>query len=395
MRLMDRHIAAIFLRTFAICFISFAGLFVVIDAFQNLDSFLEHGRAHGRLLETMGKYYYYRCLMTFEMTAPLLTLVAAMFAVGALQRWNELTALMAAGLPKRRILAPIIVSAASVFLATAILREAYLPLVRDEAGIGRNAQNLAGDVKSELSPVLDEKTGIWFKGEGSLLSTRTIVNPDFRLPPALAEYGDAIRGAEATYLERSDKHPQGYLVRKATQPAKLLAARGPRLPDAGPIIITPVDSADFLQADECFVATEITFDQWTGGSTWRKYGSIQELISAMRNTSFRAADEIEYVVHTRFLQPLLDMTLLLLGLPLMVANHRRNIWASLAQCMVMVASFVICQQVCQQLATQKVISAALGAWCPLIIFVPLAALTSEPLWEWNDEPRRLPLPLPV
>lgn len=385
MCLMDRHIAAMFVRTFAICFVSFAGLFVVIDAFQNLDSFLDFGRAQGGLLGAMAKYYYYRCLMMFEMTAPLLTLVSAMFTVANLQRWNEMTALMAAGMPKRRILAPILVSAAAIFLAIAAARELYLPVVRDEPGIGRNAQDLAGNMKRELTPLLDERTGVWFKGGGSLLASKTVLEPDFRLPAALAEYGEAIRGASAEYHGRSGPRPAGYLVRKVTFPTDFAQKPSLALPDIGPVILTPKDAPELLKEDELYLVTQVTFDQLTGGATWRKYGSIRELVAGLRNPSLRLGEDVELAVHSRIIQPLLDMTLLLLGFPLMVANNRRNIWTSMGQCMLTVAGFVLSQQIFQQLATQGVLSPPLAAWLPLMVFAPFAALVSEPLWEWNDE----------
>lgn len=387
MSLLDRHIAWAFLKTFAICFVSFAGLFVVIDAFQNLDSFLEYGREHGQLFSTMLKYYFYRSLMMFEMMAPLVTLVAAMFTVAGLQRWNEMTALMAAGLPKRRILRPVLAGTVALSLGTALAREVYLPRVRNEPGLGRNVQDLTGNERKDLTPLVDDQTGVWFNGAGSLLAEQTIVSPQLKLPRSLSPTSETIQAADALYLASSPEHPAGYLLRKVSGPNSLLLGPSLELPDYGKVVITRQSGATWLQADQLFVVSQITFEQLTGGAIWRKYGALWELIAGLRNPALQLNEGVEIAVHLRLLQPLLDISLVFLGLPLMLGKERGGVWLALGRCILLVVAFVSVQQVGQYLAQEGIVSASLGVWLPLLIFGPIACLTSEPLWEWNDEPR--------
>src|SRR5205814_9631524 len=102
MLILDRYLLRQFLRTFAICFCSLAGLYVVIDAFGNLDDFIkvanEHLGEHGGLWKIMGEYYGYRTIGFFDRTSGSLTLIAAMFTIATFQRFNDLTALQPPGI---------------------------------------------------------------------------------------------------------------------------------------------------------------------------------------------------------------------------------------------------------------------------------------------------------
>src|SRR5512136_2424643 len=98
MQIMDRYLLRHFLQSFAICFCCFAGLYVVFDAFTNLDSFFRAADKQGRLLEVMASYYGCRMFWVFDRTVGVLALTAAMFTATWIQRHNELTALMAAGI---------------------------------------------------------------------------------------------------------------------------------------------------------------------------------------------------------------------------------------------------------------------------------------------------------
>jgi len=51
MRILDRYLLRQFLQNFFVCFFSLTGLYIVMDAFAKLESFM---RARGNLLVNMG-----------------------------------------------------------------------------------------------------------------------------------------------------------------------------------------------------------------------------------------------------------------------------------------------------------------------------------------------------
>lgn len=381
MTIFDRYVAWHFVRVFAICFLSFAGLFTVLDAFQNLDSFFEYGEKHGSLATTMLSYYGYRSLAVFEASASVLTLAAVMFTTAWLQRHNEMTAMMAAGVPKRRILAPLFASAVAASLGTATVRELWLPKVRHEAGIGRNAQDLGGKTSTPIAPLVDLETRVRIAGDSAIASKNTIVNPRFTVPACDAWAGGDLVGESAVNLPPRGGLPAGYLLRGAAPPT---SSRSPLKIGDRPVVWT-ASSSDRLAADEVFVASRVVLSQLTGDWTFRKYASTRELARALASPSLRFSEELAAAVHGRIVQPLLDATLVLLGLPLVLQTGRnRSIFTAIGQAILLIAAFVGATIAGQELARQNYLSPTLGAWLPLFLFAPAAAMLSDPIWEWED-----------
>src|SRR5947209_6476090 len=100
MRIIDRYLLRQFLQVFFICFVSFDGLYIVIDAFSNLDEFLHYAESEGTVGGIIIEFYLYRSLFLFERMSSMLTMITGMFTVTWIQRYNELTALTAAGVSR-------------------------------------------------------------------------------------------------------------------------------------------------------------------------------------------------------------------------------------------------------------------------------------------------------
>ncbi|MEM6330709.1 MAG: LptF/LptG family permease, partial [Planctomycetota bacterium] len=183
-RIVDRYVLRQFVQFYLICFLSLVGLYIVIDAFGRLDHFTSHSKEGGSLLTVMGRYYGYKSLAFFNQTSGVLALIAAMFTVTWSQRHNEMTALMAAGVPRLRVLRPVILAAIATSLAAAAARELVIPGVRHE--LAADTKNLGGDSPTPITPRWDNQTDVLLGGEAALVNRRTIQQPVFKLPPELA-----------------------------------------------------------------------------------------------------------------------------------------------------------------------------------------------------------------
>jgi lipopolysaccharide export system permease protein len=60
MRIIDRYLLRQFLQTFVICYLSLMGLYVVFDAFTNLEQFLEKGAKSGGVVGLIVSFYSYQ-----------------------------------------------------------------------------------------------------------------------------------------------------------------------------------------------------------------------------------------------------------------------------------------------------------------------------------------------
>ena len=81
----------------------------------------------------------------------------------------------------------------------------------------------------------------------------------------------------------------------------------------------------------------------------------------------------------RLIQPLLDVTLLFLGLPLVLSRKNRNIFLAIGMSVVLVVGFMGVVLACQYCGTSYLISPVLAAWLPLMVFVPWGVFSAEPL----------------
>ena len=90
--LIDRYITRAQVNAFMVVFVSLAGLYVVFDAFTNMDEFSEYAAKAGGLARVLGSYYGVRLIWFFDAASPVITLASAMFALSWLERHNELTA---------------------------------------------------------------------------------------------------------------------------------------------------------------------------------------------------------------------------------------------------------------------------------------------------------------
>jgi lipopolysaccharide export system permease protein len=366
-----------FIKVLLVCFLSLTGLFIVIDVFSNLEEFLDLAARQGGLLAVLCDYYGARTLTFFDRTSALIGLMAATFVATHLVRTNELAALMAAGIPKIRVVAPLLGGAVAISLLAAVNREAFIPPLRDR--LMRNAQDWEGTRERKLDPRYDNRTDILINGHHTLAAERCIVQPTFRRQPDMGQFGGQLTADHAYYHEPQPGRPGGYLLCGVQQPKELSEIPSYHR-DKSPMVLSPRDTP-WLEVDQCFVVSDITFEQLAAGSTWRQFSSTAELMDGLRNPSLDFAADVRVAVHARIVQPLLDMTLLCLGLPVVLSRQNRNVFVAAGMCLLIVAAFILVVLACHAAGHSSLISPALAAWCPLMIFVPFARLSLATLWR--------------
>lgn len=377
MWIIDRYLLRQFLKTFLICFISLTGLCIVIDAFTHLEDFLRAGEKQRGLAAVMGWYYAYRVLWFFDLMAGLLTLIAAMFTATWIQRHNELTALMAAGISRVRVAAPIIAASVVILVVAAVTRETLIPRYRSE--LVKWPRDLADTMVREVQ-LQNDQNDVIFRGGKTYANRQRIERPDFLLPPSLSAYGMQLRAAEAFYKPPQSDRPAGYLLCGVEQPKELDKKHSLTIRDQ-PVIITPLDAPEWLKPGECFVVSDVTFEQLSESDGLRDYSSIGQLIRALRNPNQGFRLDMRVAIHARVVQPLLDFTLLFLGLPLVLARESRNVFVAIGLCSLVTAVFTLIVIGSHYLGTAGLLRSDFAAWAPLFLFVPLAVWLAESMWE--------------
>ena len=375
--LIDRYISRAQLHAFVVVFVSLAGLYFVFDAFTNMEEFLAHAAETGSLARVLASYYGCRLIWFFDATSPVIALASAMFALSWLERHNELTALLAAGVTRWRIARPVLVFAATVAIVAAASRELVLPRIRD--AFARNAQDLRGQTVQPFEPRYDNRSEILFRGRGAQAAGCRIDQPSLLMPPQLGGYGPQITAAEAFWMPADGDRPAGYLLKGIREPADVDAL--PAMASGGTAVVLSRAAAGWLQPRECFVVSDVTFEQLIGSTNWSQYSSTLDLVRAIRNPSLGVGADIPLRVHARFVAPLLDMSLVMLGIPLVLGPSRRGVFVAVGLCVGMTVLFFLTVLGSHALVMGDAFTASVGAWLPLLFLAPLAAWRAQPMWQ--------------
>lgn len=374
----DRYLLRQFIRTFLICYVSLAGLYVVFDAFTNLEEFIKAADKAGNLLVMMGTHYGFQSILFFDRASGVLALIAAMFTVTWIQRHNELVAMESAGVSRIRMVVPIICAVIAITALSVGSREFLIPRFRHE--LSRRPQDMAGNVAQALAPRYDNLTDVLIRGDSTFTDQQRIKSPDFLLPPSMEHFGQQVMAENAYYQPAQAGRPGGYLMDGVTAPEDINSK--PSLTKNNlPVIITPSDAPGWLKQNQCFLVSEVPFEQLAAGRAWRQFSSTRQLIDGLWNDSLGFGADVRVAIHSRMVQPFLDTVLLFLGLPLVLSRQSRNVFIAMGLCLVVVAVFSLVVIGCQYLGTIYAIRPALAAWAPMILFVPMAVATAETMWD--------------
>ncbi len=404
----DRYILFLFLRVIVICFCCLIGLLVVVHAFTNLDEFIAFGKARGSMLRALAEYYGPYSIALLDKFGAMLALMAIMFVVSWLKRTNELTSMMAAGISPRRILIYPIIASGIFFAALAVNRELIIP--RYEEMLGKNPQDLSEGHLRSVKPTYDGKNGILIDGRSLSIANRMIVDPIFRMDGYASAAAKQVIAKEAYYQDATDTHPSGFLMVAVRVPVNLSnipsvrdvdpsatnsaasnssttnssnsSAANPSTSVVAPpsattddnnyVILTPKENP-WLQPDQCFIKTDIEFGELRGGSGWKQYASTLDMIERLRSPASHYSDDLRVTVHSRFVQPILDMTLLMIGLPIVLKRQDRHLFYIAGVTLATVGGFMAITMGIQAAAGAGLwISPFFGAWLPVLLFAPWA-----------------------
>jgi len=172
------------------------------------------------------------------------------------------------------------------------------------------------------------------------------------------------------------------LLENVTQPKNIDTQESLQLGDQL-VVLDPRDAPDWLEPNQCFVVSDIRFDQLTDRRAFKQFSSTAQLIAGLRNPSLDFGADVRVAIHSRIVNPLMDVTLMFLGLPLIVSRKSRNVFLAIGMCLGVVTLFLLVTIGFQHLGSSSIylLDPALAAWAPLILFVPPAVWLAESMWH--------------
>lgn len=371
----DRYLLTLYFRILLICFSSIAGLLIVIHIFGNLDDLSRSGASNQTSIwKVLLSYYLPFAISVFERVSALLALLALLFTIGWLNRTNELTALLAAGVAKRRIILPLLVASMCVILTAAAVRETVIPLYQDL--LDRKPGELVGEAPRPVRPTYDPHLFALIQGRHLIASRQEIVDPNLRIQggPILSSLGPKVIAKQAVFHAANDQHPAGFLLTNIVIPRNIDAKSSAVDPESGQVIMMSCKDYDWLPEQSCFFVTNIDYESLRGGNSWQHYASTLEIITRLKaERGTKSGNDLRVSIHQRLIRPAIDWTVLLLGIPVLLARPDRHMFWVAGVSLAIVGSFTaVVMGLAAAGSSGYLISPLLATWLPLVVFLPWA-----------------------
>jgi len=376
----DRYLLLLYMRVLVICFATVTGLMIVIHVFNNLDEFLRYSQdSQSTVLQVMLDYYGPYTLYIFDKLSALLALLSLLFVIAWLNKTNEFTALLSAGVTKRRVVRPLMIASAIVILGAAATREWAIPRFQDR--LDRNPQDLVGP--RTIRPTFDPNAVVLIQGKHLLPASNEIILPNLKIQggPLVELFAPRITAASAKFTAASSQAPSGYLFQNVSQPVGIDNIPSVFASDGSALLLTAKDTP-WLAPGSCFLASKIEFEMLRGGSMWKQFASTTELIQHLRGENLRGGNELRLTIHQRILRPAIDWTVLLLGIPVLLNRPDRHMFWVAGACLGIVAGFTgVAIALAAVGSAGYLLSPMQATWLPLIIFLPWAWAKSAAAME--------------
>lgn len=358
MRTLDLYLVRTFVTAYAICLLSFLGLFVVIEAFAKLERFL---RQDSPLPVTLARYYVAMVPTIFtNYLGPVLTAAAGMFTVTILNRHSELSAIKATGVSVYRILAPIFVLAGILTLFTFYLQEKVIPTHRSAI---RTALAFSKGRPLEPDPFYDEENGLSIRvgtysttlqvaTDVEILELYTDNKPKLKINARQMVWAPGSGGSEADGSWRL----HGFSVQRWDENGSLITNEGR-------------EGIERLLSihDEMALDTSLRPIDLETSDTEISYLSWNDLRKQYQRQPYHR--HLAVKLHHHFAFPLAHFLLLLLALPLVLNLQSRSVLVGVGLAVLLSAAFYLLSSICMSIAQDSAyFSPILAAWLPVMLF---------------------------
>jgi len=354
-KVLDWYLIREFCYSYIVSVLIMISLYILLDLFANINEFTAGEKGSRQVMLEILSYYWYHGFLYFAQVAGMITLVAACFTLARLQRGNELTAILSGGVSLYRVALPLMAISLVFSGFWVIDQEVIIPRIADKLVL---AHAEAGGKQSFELYFLPER--------GNTLLSAGMYNPGTETMEQMfvmernAE-GDLVASisADRAVWDRQDRC--------------WMLSRGERL--------TPETSAEFaISGGVKHEVVDSYHSDWEPNelvvrqsSAWTWFLSIGQL-NTILNKPHLVADitEVQAARHVRVTQPLVNVLLMLLGLPFFLNRQPHNVLVAVGMCLFLAVLCFIFAFVSHNLASTTG-HPALAAWLPLIVFGPVAA----------------------
>ena len=360
---LDRYVLKRFLVIYAGNLVSFTLLFVVIDAINNIDGFIDKSTGFWSLLGLLADCYAALTPVIFcQVLGPVVAVSSGLFTVTTLQRSNEFTPILASGRSYQRALLPILGASLAVSLLVFAVQELWIPGTVGEvrrAAVSRKGKEVFRNLKHvdlEHGNLLSIQR--YHRKEES--AEGVLVFPLFHRPghrlflSAKSAQWNGERGSGFWTLR--DGILQEYDERRNLVPQ-------PSEPGAPPALCRSF-AEHRLETSLSPEDIELSREQ-----------TVYLPLAALRRKAEGSLDQGNWINKYlgRFVTPLNNFILVLMGLPIMVYFGSRNIFVGALVAVGLCGVYFGLSSVSQELGVRGVLPARVGAVLAPVFFASFGA----------------------
>ncbi len=350
MKIIDRHLLKELVKFALIAVGSVVVIYLLIDLFEELSYFTARKTGLGIVL----LYYFYSLPSAISLLYPVSMVLAVFMVYGQMTRNRELHALESAGISILRLFAPAIgFGLASVVVYLAANELVTIPFNARLTDLRRQR------IERRQSNQIQKRQNLYFVGEeGRVYYIRELssdgvmknfsvseLDPDRRVKRRL-DVGEAVWRDRAWYGRNVDVRTFDGLGNEA------------------------LEHDDSLKLD-MIRATPVDFASTSRPVEETSTRALRDFIGRMKRAGENVArEEVEY--YYRFSYSLIGLVVVLLGLPLSVRLRRGGVMFGLGLGLLLSFLYWGAIQTSRAFGTSHVISTALAAWLPNIVFGTVA-----------------------
>lgn len=383
MKILDRYILATFVVSLLIVMVAMMGLSLLLDLFFNINKFLDMTAEARRasfwtILVGMGNYYFYKSFDYFQLLAAPAMLVAAAATLVRFTRSRELVGIKAAGISIYRVMWPIIVVGLIVDGCYILNQELIIPSIGVQ--LARDPDDLAFKEEFAVDFIRDEHNNIIYapvydpekcemRAEPRRFSDGSVVLLA-RVRIFLRDSAYQARGTIEAEAARWDPKAHGWrLVNGLRLPPLKEASLVDRIPTE-----PEGDKVDFYATN---VGPEAIMRHRC--SDFHRYMSYRELKSLAEDPMRGNRRQLQVTMHQHVTSPILNILLLLLGLPFVAGRDDKNYFVSVGIAVCMVIGVFVVTFASTAFGNAGHITPLLAAWIPVFLILPASVVSMETL----------------
>lgn len=347
MSILDRYIAAAWLRLLALCMGSFMAVYLVLDMMERIPSYVRSG---GTARDIIG-FFAYKLPEMVGQTAPFSILMATLLTLGLMSRNSEITAMRSCGVSLLRISLPMLALGLVASLLLLVNAELVVPKSYERMDYIERVAIMKQGIYAAF-----KRNNIWFRSDATIVQARLYEPQEKTLKGVVVWTVDrAMNPLTRIDAESAEFRSGGWILRSAV--LKDFNKDGGLSMRTVPVM----DIALKLKVDDLKVLAK--------NADNLSYRRLKEYTSNLRRGGYKVF-RYQTMMHTKLSAPFAAFVMVILGIPFALRNSRLgSIAPGISASVAIGFAYFVVNAVLLSYGRSGVLPPVVAAWGANILFV--------------------------